>query len=239
MVASSSSGGPSGSPSAAAPHLTPEQLNALFGCGRLFVVQRHDAQIAGLHFDLRIEHNGVLKSWAIKKGFTNDPATMRLAVETPDHAKGYGKFEGAIPAGYYGAGSVQIFDIGWFEIVDKDAEDRRRNDSDTEDEEDGHARRNEGLKGQLDLGGDPRWASSYPRCLQSSSPLTSFGHFVLILVLRTCSSDYIKTRHTRVLNQQLEKKKLSIIFHGQRLKGRFSLFRFEAPPNWRKSGSYG
>jgi DNA ligase D-like protein (predicted 3'-phosphoesterase) len=150
---SSSAGGLSTSP---ALHLTPEQLNALFDCGRLFVVQRHDAQVAGLHFDLRIEHNGVLKSWAIKRGFTNDPATMRLAVETPDHAKDYGKFEGSIPAGYYGAGSVQIFDIGWFEVVDKDAEDRRRNDSDTEDEEEERARKNQGLKGQLDLGGDPK-----------------------------------------------------------------------------------
>jgi bifunctional non-homologous end joining protein LigD len=83
----------------------------------VFVVQRHDAR--RLHYDLRLERNGALASWAVPKGIPLEPGRRVLAVHVEDHPLDYATFEGEIPKGNYGAGTVEIWDSGTYELVEE------------------------------------------------------------------------------------------------------------------------
>jgi DNA ligase D-like protein (predicted ligase)/DNA ligase D-like protein (predicted polymerase)/DNA ligase D-like protein (predicted 3'-phosphoesterase) len=86
------------------------------GEGNSFVIHKHRA--TRLHYDVRLERDGALPSWAVPRGLPVQPKDKRLAVRTEDHPLEYGSFQGTIPKGHYGAGEVRIFDDGWYEPVE-------------------------------------------------------------------------------------------------------------------------
>jgi bifunctional non-homologous end joining protein LigD len=100
------------------PAVTPEPFGGdASGGAPVFVIQRHDAR--RLHYDLRLERDGALASWAVPKGLPLEAGERHLAVHVEDHPLDYGSFEGAIPAGQYGAGTVEIWDRGTYELLEE------------------------------------------------------------------------------------------------------------------------
>src|SRR4051794_36522560 len=99
---------------------TPEPFTSKRGARQkrpIFGIQRHDAR--RLHYDFRLERNGALASWAVPKGVPLEPGQRALAVHVEDRPIDYASFEGEIPAGNYGAGTVEIWDNGTYELVEE------------------------------------------------------------------------------------------------------------------------
>src|SRR5687767_12909827 len=100
------------------PKATPEPFGGKSkGKAPIFVVQRHDAR--RLHYDFRLERDGALASWAVPKGIPLEAGERHLAVHVEDHPLEYATFEGEIPAGQYGAGTVEIWDSGTYELLEE------------------------------------------------------------------------------------------------------------------------
>lgn len=94
---------------------------------RLFVIQKHDA--SRLHYDFRIQIEDALVSWAVPKGLSTEANKKRLAVRTEDHPLDYAKFEGVIPEGEYGAGTVLVWDIGKYEPMAENGDEKSMKDA--------------------------------------------------------------------------------------------------------------
>jgi bifunctional non-homologous end joining protein LigD len=112
---------------AVTPEPAPTELGAAEGPSKaLFVVQKHRAHRAGLHWDFRLEHGGVLWSWAVPRGPSLDPADRRVAIHVEDHPLDYAAFQGTIPDGQYGAGTVETWDRGTWEPLGDPEEGMRK-----------------------------------------------------------------------------------------------------------------